>query len=85
MMASAIALSAPYHPRGASKNDGRDRQELIHRWKPWEQSTGPKTAAGKKRVSRNNYRGAERPMLQALARALREQERALRTPCEQAR
>lgn len=30
---------------------------LIQSWKPWEKSTGPKTVAGKKKVSRNAYSG----------------------------
>src|SRR5262245_25528191 len=47
----------------------------IHRWKPWERSTGPKTAAGKARVSRNAYKGGTRPLLRELARILREQQR----------
>lgn len=34
--------------------DRRKKQrELIQRWKPWEKSTGAKTAEGKARVSRN--------------------------------
>src|SRR6266516_3609864 len=39
--------------------DRRARQrELIQRWKPWERSTGPKTAEGKARVARNAYKGS---------------------------
>jgi hypothetical protein len=54
----------------------RARQaKLIHRWKPWERSTGPKTPAGKRRVSRNADKGSTRPLLRELARLLREQER----------
>ena len=54
----------------------RARQaKLIHRWKPWERSTGPKTPAGKARVSRNANKGGTRPLLRKLARLLREQER----------
>ena len=35
----------------------RTRQaELIHTWRPWERATGPKTASGKRRSSRNAYR-----------------------------
>lgn len=38
----------------------RQRQaEAIRRWKPWEQSTGPKSATGKAKVSRNAYTGGE--------------------------
>jgi len=32
--------------------------ELIRTWRPWEKSTGPKTKAGKAKVSRNAYKGA---------------------------
>ena len=56
----------------------RARQaELIHRWKPWERSTGPKTDEGKARVAQNAYRGGVRPLLRELARALREQRRTV--------
>jgi len=52
----------------------RARQsELIRQWKPWEQSTGPRTAESKSRVARNAYKGGLRPMLRELARALNEQ------------
>jgi hypothetical protein len=30
---------------------------LIRKWKPWEQSTGPRTHARKAKVSRNTYKG----------------------------
>ena len=45
--------------------------KLIQRWKPWERSTGPKTAAGKARVSRNAYKGGTRRLLRRVARLLR--------------
>ncbi len=49
----------------------RARQRLlIHTWKPWEQSTGPKTAAGKACASRNAFKGGERRALGEVARAL---------------
>lgn len=51
----------------------RKRQAAaIHRWKPWERSTGPKTTEGKAIAARNAYSGATRPLLRDLARALRE-------------
>lgn len=51
----------------------RARQaELIKRWKPWQQSTGPATAAGKATASRNTYKGGHRAMLRELSRLLRE-------------
>ena len=50
----------------------RARQaKLIRRWKPWEQSTGPKTAVGKAKVSQNAYKGGMRAVLRMLARLLR--------------
>lgn len=37
----------------------RQRQrELIRQWRPWEKSTGPKTAEGKLAVGQNAYKGA---------------------------
>jgi hypothetical protein len=51
--------------------------DLIRRWRPWERSTGPKTAAGKAKVSKNGYKGGVRPALRALARAIRKQRIAL--------
>ena len=52
----------------------RQRQaKLIQQWKPWEQSTGPRTLAGKCRASRNAYAGGTRALLRELARILRQQ------------
>ena len=60
----------------------RARQaELIHRWKPWEQATGPRTAEGKSRVAQNSYIGGMRPLLRELARALKEQRREVGDSC----
>ena len=54
----------------------RARQaELIHRWKPWEKATGPRTAEGKAKVARNAFKGGERALLGALRAVLREQRR----------
>ena len=56
----------------------RARQaELIRTWRPWEHSTGPKTEEGKAVVACNAWKGGERASLRSLAKALREQERAL--------
>ena len=55
----------------------RKRQaEMIKNWKPWEQSTGPKTEEGKAASSRNAWKGGTRPFLREIARALRAQEDA---------
>ena len=51
--------------------------ELIKAWRPWEQSTGPKTKAGKSKVARNAWKGAVRAVLRALAKALKAQRGAL--------
>ena len=53
-----------FHPRSA--------------WKPWERSTGPRTAEGKAKVSQNAYTGGMRALLQELARLLRRQPPFLR-------
>jgi hypothetical protein len=40
------------------------RAELIHRWKPWEKSTGPKSEKGKAKVAQNGFRGNPRKTIQ---------------------
>lgn len=45
----------------------RQMSERIHHWRPWEKSTGPRTEAGKKRVSRNAYKGRVHSMAELLA------------------
>jgi hypothetical protein len=44
----------------------------IRERKPWEKSTGPRTAPGTARSSRNAGKGAWRPHLRAIARLIRE-------------
>lgn len=39
---------------------------MIKRWKPWERSTGPRTAEGKARAAHNAYKGGHRPKFRAL-------------------
>ena len=52
----------------------RERQrQAIHRWKPWNYSTGPRTSAGKTRSSRRGYKGGQRLLARAVARCLRQQ------------
>ena len=49
------------------------RASLIQRWKPWEQSTGPRTTEGKSRSSMRGLKGGHWTTLRQLARLLREQ------------
>ncbi len=60
----------------------RARQaELIRTWRPWEQSTGPRTAEGKATTARNGDKGGtwriERDMLRELGRLLKAQREVL--------
>jgi hypothetical protein len=63
---------------------------LIRNWKPWEQSTGPRSEEGKARASRNGDQGGEwrveRENLRALkaevAELLRQQRDLLRRVVE---
>ena len=48
------------------------QREAIQRWKPWSQSTGPKSAVGKAQVSQNAYKGGHRAKFQELKRAINE-------------
>jgi hypothetical protein len=43
---------------------------LIREWRPWEQSTGPRSAEGKSTVSRNAWQGGARAALCEVAQAL---------------
>ena len=48
----------------------RRQAEAIERWKPWEQSTGPLSAAGKAKVARNADGNVEAVRLKAVVREL---------------
>ena len=50
---------------------------LIHNWRPWEKSTGPKTPEGKRRSAMRGYKGGHWKLAQELSRALREQKKAI--------
>lgn len=57
----------------------RARQaELIRQWRPWKQSTGPKSPHGKAVAALNAWKGGLRPLLRELAQELREQEQVRR-------
>jgi hypothetical protein len=51
----------------------------IRNWKPWEHSTGPRTADGKQRSARNAYRGNQRGEFRHLMKHMRELLRAARS------
>lgn len=46
--------------------------KLIQQWKPWLNSTGPKTPDGKAKISKNAYKGNVRGLLRKVAAHLRE-------------
>ena len=52
--------------RAAGKSTG-----TIAKWRPWERSTGPKTAEGEASAWRNAYKGGKRALLVELARLIR--------------
>jgi hypothetical protein len=62
---------------GWTESRKAQQSEAIHRWKPWQRSTGPRTPEGKARVARNAYRGGARATQRALARARTEEVRAM--------
>jgi len=47
------------------------RAKLIRRWKPWQQSTGPKSPEGKEKAAKRGFQGGARPLMRELARVLR--------------
>lgn len=62
----------------------RQRQrEAIQRWKPWSQSTGPRSAEGKAAAARNAYSGNPRDAMRRAIKELREALRAQRDSLEE--
>lgn len=51
----------------------------IQRWRQWQQSTGPRTEAVRKRSGRNAFRGGERERNREFARLLRRQRQYLQS------
>ena len=57
-------------------DERRQRQAaLIRTWQPWRQSTGPLTAAGKARASRNAFKHSVREELRRIATFIAEARR----------
>jgi len=49
----------------------KKQSEAIHRWKPWNKSTGARTEAGKAISARNAFKGGQRAEMRAIACELR--------------
>ena len=54
------------------------QREVIHKWKPWERSTGPRSPDGKRKASRNAWSGGHRATLREVIKVVRRQVRAAR-------
>ena len=52
--------------------------ELINRWRPWEQATGPKSVEGKKKVAADAWTGGHRAQLRKLTNLVNAEVRASR-------
>lgn len=46
-------MSSRFHKSGWDEARKTKQREAIHRWKPWEKSTGPKTEEGKAQCAAN--------------------------------
>lgn len=55
------------------------RAKMIHQWKPWEKSTGPKTEKGKKQSAVRGYKGGLRTEIRSISKVLRDQRQQLAT------
>lgn len=62
---------------GWTKERRKRQSALIRTWQPWEQSTGPRTAEGKARSSRNAFKSGSRPLFRMIDRLLRKQKQSL--------
>ena len=57
-------------PREWTTEQRQQQAKAIRNRKPWEQSTGPLTAEGKIKVSKNAYRGGTRAQMAKINRIL---------------
>ena len=60
-------MKSPWTPERRAR-----QSEAIHRWRPWMKSTGPRTTEGKAIVSRNAFKGGERPLLRRTMQEFRQ-------------
>ena len=57
-------------------HERRARQAaLIRQWKPWQNSTGPRSLEGKATSSHNAWQGGVRPLIRERGKELREQDK----------
>ncbi len=52
--------------------------QAIRRWRPWDQSTGPRTVEGKARAARNADKGGQRQLFREMVRLLNAGARGLK-------
>lgn len=64
--------------KGWTSERRRRQSEAIKRWKPWKQSTGPKSPQGKAAVARNAWTGGEWLKLRQIIKELNQAMRAQR-------
>lgn len=48
------------------------RARMIHEWKPWEKSTGPKTEGGKKKSAKRGFKGGIRSQQRMMLKLLKQ-------------
>jgi len=56
------------------------RSKMIHQWKPWDNSTGPRTLEGRRRSAVRGYKGSLRGQLQEIKVVLDEIDAPLESP-----
>ena len=60
-----------------SKKQRKQQAKAIHRWKPWDHSTGPRTPEGKARAARNALKhGVRSKAIKEFRRIVRENNKA---------
>ena len=62
---------------GWTQERRQKQSEAIRTWKPWSNSTGPRTSRGKAEASQNAFKGGIRPLLRKLAKVLDSNQQAL--------
>ena len=63
---------------GWTKERKAKQAKAIQDWKPWKQSTGPETIAGKSKVARNAWKGGKRPEFREIIRSMKSELASLR-------